>query len=91
MTITVNLSVKAEQRLRERAVDSGQPIAHVASELMEAVLMSGPETDIRPVGMRSDEDFSEYLERMGVLGAFEGTVRADGRPWSEIEAACDAH
>ena len=33
----------------------------------------------------------EHLGRIGVHGAVRSTPRADGRPWPEIEAACDPH
>jgi hypothetical protein len=36
-------------------------------------------------------DVINHLREIGVVGAVRGKPRADGRSWSEIEAACDTH
>ena len=76
MTITLELTMEQEGRLSRRATALGyDPIEYllcVINELPDDTHSNG-------------ESLGDRLERLGVLGAFEGKPRADGRPWSEIE------
>lgn len=89
MTIILDISPETETLLRERAMDEGQPMAKVAIELIEAGLHAPKPLPASPNAQAEEETFSDYLERIGVRGAVESRPRADGRSWSEIEAACD--
>lgn len=85
MTITLNISPEAEAALTRNASLARKPVSELASELLEdAVLQMTPGNPVRS-GM------VEHLRRIGVIGAVQGEPRADGRSWSEIEAACDPH
>jgi|GEM_PF-3519813 len=95
MTIMLDISPEAEKRLRQRASLAGVPFPQLLTRLVEQAAL----TEEMPVSAQTntkteqhpDENFADYLERMGIRGAVEGKPRADGRPWSEIEAACDTY
>ncbi len=85
MTITLNISPEAEAALSRSASLAGKPLPEFAAELLEdAVLQAAPSAS-------SPSNMVEHLRRIGVIGAVQGKSRADGRSWSEIEAASDPH
>lgn len=85
MTITLSISSEAEAALHESASLSGRPVTEIASQLLEEAVLHPAESNAQHVNM------IEHLRAIGVIGAVRSAPRADGRAWSEIEAACDAH
>ena len=85
MTITLEISPEAEAALNRSASLAGRPVSELAAELLEDAALQSAESDGEPA------DMVEHLRRIGVIGAVRSTPRADGRPWSEIEAPCDPH
>jgi hypothetical protein len=81
MTVTLELSADAEERLRRRAMLAGIAI----QELVETIVEDAALRDDEPTPTLLDE-----IKALGVLGAVTGTSGpGDGRGWSEIEAPCD--
>jgi len=95
MTIMLDISPEAEKRLRQRASLAGVPFPQLLTQLVEQATLTEAEPEVTQrsteTEQRPDENFSDYLERIGIRGAVEGKPREDGRPWSEIEAACDTY
>jgi hypothetical protein len=85
MTITLNLTPEQEARLAARAQAAG------VSDPTEYLLKLIDTPEANGANGFSSTDMADHLRSIGVLGAVEGTPRSDGRPWSEIEAACDSH
>jgi hypothetical protein len=85
MTITLNISPEAEAALSRSASLAGKPLSEFAAELLEDAALQAAPGDPASSGM------IEHLRRIGVIGAVQGKPRADGRSWSEIEAASDPH
>ena len=81
MTLTLDLTPEQEAKIRNVAQSIGVELA----EYLIRVIDNGV-GDTKSKG----EDMVAHLRTIGVIGAVKGTPRADGRPWSEIEAACDA-
>ncbi len=82
MTVTIDLSPETEARLTLRASALGKPLHDLVVDLVEeaASRSSFEGTDV-----------IAHLREIGVVGAVRGKKRADGRSWSEVEAACDTH
>jgi len=85
MTLTLDISPEAEAALNRSASLAGKPVSDYAAELLEDAALKAAEHDGQPA------DMIEHLRRIGVIGAVRSTPRADGQPWSEIEAASDPH
>ena len=78
MTLTVNLSPEAETLLADRAHLAGMPMTELITDILEEAARS------------SKPNLFDEMQALGVIGAVAGTSGpADGRAWSEIEAACD--
>jgi hypothetical protein len=80
MTLILELTPAQEERLAADAARSGVDTETYA---LRRLFDGGDETT------PPEKSLAERLRDLGVLGAVKGTKRADGRPWSEIEAACD--
>jgi len=81
MTLTVNLSSEAAERLRIKSARVGKSMQSLISDIVEAAVA----TD-EPV----PNNMADRMRAMGLLGAIDGTPGpGDGRAWSEIEAASD--
>lgn len=81
MTLTLELTPEQEAKLKELAQAAGEDPSRYALRLIDSSLTPGS----------PHADMAAHLRKIGVLGAVKGEPRADGRPWSEIEAACDSH
>ena len=68
-----------KSKLGSALTRNGVPLAEYVTRIVEEAANSYvPEPDI-----------IDHLRAIGVIGAVDGKKRADGRSWSEIEAACD--
>ena len=81
MTLILDLTPDQEERLAAAAALSG-----VDAQTYALQRLFDGEEEIPSSG----KSLADRLRELGVLGAVSGTTRADGRAWSEIEAACDA-
>jgi len=78
MTLTLELSPEQEARLQKKANANGVAPAEYLMRLLD----KEQEFDEGP---RPGESLLDGLMRIGVVGAFKSSPRADGRAWSEIE------
>jgi hypothetical protein len=78
MTITLELTPEQEAKLRDNARAAGAEPAEYLSRLLDQA---------PPVatGLLPGESLLDALKRVGYIGSFASTPRADGRPWSEVE------
>ena len=79
MTLTIELTSEQEARIQAQAQAVGVDPAAFVLRLIDEVSSLPP-----------TRDMAAHLRAIGVIGAVKGAPRADGRAWSEIEAACDA-
>jgi hypothetical protein len=77
MTLTLELTPEQEKRLETGAATHG---FDTNSYVLYLLFRESPPPN-------EGVSLAKRLAQHGVLGAIEGTPRADGRSWSEIEAA----
>jgi len=80
MTLTLDLSPEAEERLQAKSARTGKSVPSLILDIVEAAVVD----EVVPNNM------ADRMRSLGLLGAIDGTPGpGDGRGWSEIEAASD--